>query len=97
MLDPKDFTWNETRQCVLEDESEVMDYFYDVAGDSAKELTKRYMEQSMVSVIGVVYSTESGGIVGVKRLFPFNVSTDIVEDDELLSILLSKPEIPYVK
>lgn len=38
MLNAKDFTRNKTRQCTLEDEKEVIDYFYDVSGDSEKEL-----------------------------------------------------------
>lgn len=63
------------------------DYWFRVTGETKKELTERYMEQSMVEVSEVVFSIQDGQF-GVKRVFPFNY--DVVsnpEDKELQSAL----------
>lgn len=63
------------------------DYWFHVVGESKDELTKKYMEQSMIEVTSVVFGIQDGQF-GIKRLFPFNY--DIVEnpdDRELYNIL----------
>lgn len=67
------------------------DYWFKVLGDSQKELTNKYMEQSMVSVTECVYSKDED-IVAVKKLFPFNEYCSLVDsnnDDGLKDILKS--------
>lgn len=62
------------------------DYWFKVSGDTERELTEEYMEQSMVSVTECVYSKDED-IVGVKRLFPFNFNVVISDNEELKQIL----------
>ena len=63
------------------------DYWFKVVGDSQKELTNRYQEQSMIEVSEVVYSTEEI-VLGIKRLFPWNFDVIEVIDPELEAILI---------
>ncbi len=63
------------------------DYWFRVIGETKKELTDRYMEQSMVEVTEAVFSIQDGQW-GIKRLFPFNY--DVItpsEDKELYTML----------
>lgn len=62
------------------------DYWFKVSGRTEKELTEKYMEQSMVSVTDCVYSKDED-VVGVKRLFPFNYDVILCDDDRLKQIL----------
>lgn len=62
------------------------DYWYKVVGETKNELTTKYMEQSMIEVIEVVYSKDED-IVGIKRLFPFNYDAIVVDDAELKCVL----------
>lgn len=67
------------------------DYWFKVLGDSQKELTDTYMEQSMVAVTECVYSKDED-IVAVKKLFPFNEYCSLVDsnsDSGLKDILKS--------
>lgn len=64
------------------------DYWFDVVGASAKELTDEYMEQSMVGVTSVVYSAIDG-VLGVRRQFPFNYDVIIPSNPELKDIVKS--------
>lgn len=67
------------------------DYWFKISGDSQKELTDKYMEQSIVSVTECVYSMDED-IVEVKKLFPFNEYCSLVDpdnDDGLKDILKS--------
>ena len=67
--------------------SKYGDYWFRVVGETKKELTEKYMEQSMIEVTGVVFSLQDGQF-GVKRLFPFNYDViDNPEDTELYNIL----------
>lgn len=63
-----------------------IDYWFSVEGETAKELTDKYMEQGMVGVTEVVYSKDED-IVGVKRQFYWNFDI-IVDNDSLLKELL---------
>ena len=64
------------------------DYWFDVVGASAKELTDEYMEQSMVGVTSVVYSV-TDGVLGVRRQFPFNYDVITPNNPELKDIIKS--------
>jgi hypothetical protein len=63
-----------------------IDYWFFVEGETAKELTDKYMEQGMIGVTEVVYSKDED-IVGVKRQFPWNFDV-IIDNDNLLKELL---------
>ena len=67
-------------------DEEFQDYWFNVHGDSQIYLTNKYMEQSMIAVVEVVYS-KTEGLLGVKKLFPFNSYVEIIEDEELKSIV----------
>lgn len=71
------------------------DCWFKISGETEKELTRKYMEQSMVSVTEAVYSLEDYRY-GLKRLFPFNF--DIIEpDDKELAIILKEAAEEAVK
>lgn len=74
----------------ISDEHE--DYWFKVSGETEKELTERYMEQSMVCVTDCVYSKDEN-VVGIKRLFPFNNDVIIAEDDNLKQVLMEAVEM----
>ena len=63
-----------------------MDYWFKTDTVSDNELSKKYMEQSMVGVTEVVYSKYSD-VIGVKRIFPFNFDVITPDDQELKNIL----------
>lgn len=62
------------------------DYWFKTDKVSDKELSQKYMEQSMVGVTEVVYCKYNGEI-GIKRIFPFNFDVIVVNDPELRSTL----------
>lgn len=62
------------------------DYWFNVVGETKKELTHKYMEQSMIEVSSVVYSPTDGQW-GIKRLFPFNFDVITPNDEELKDML----------
>ncbi len=64
------------------------DYWFQVTGDTKKELTEKYMEMFMVEVTGVVYSRKENQL-GVKRLFPFNFDVITPDDDDLKELVVS--------
>jgi len=69
------------------DGGKYCDYWFRIIGETKKELTDRYMEQSMVEVNEAVFSIQDGQW-GIKRLFPFNY--DVItpsEDKELYTML----------
>lgn len=57
------------------------DYWFKISGESQKELTDKYMEQSMISVTECVYSKDEN-IVAVKKLFPFNEYCSLVDSGD---------------
>lgn len=63
------------------------DYWFRVTGETQKELTGRYMEQSMVAVTEAVFSVQDGQW-GIKRLFPFNYEVITPSDDKELYEML---------
>lgn len=62
------------------------DYWFDVLGDTVKELTDKYMEQGLQGVFEVVYSKDEN-VVGIKRTFMFNFDVVISDDETLKEIL----------
>lgn len=62
------------------------DYWFKVSGETKKELTEKYMEQSMVSITDCVYSKDED-VVGLKRLFPFNYDVVLCDNNELKQTL----------
>lgn len=68
-------------------DDKTLDYWFNIIGDTKRELTEKYMEQSMVEVCEGVFSVGDGQW-GIKRLFPFNY--DVItpsEDKELYQTL----------
>lgn len=70
----------------LDSPDNFKDYWFKTDKVSDKELSQKYMEQSMVGVTEVVYCKYNGEI-GIKRIFPFNFDVIVVNDPELRSIL----------
>ena len=64
------------------------DLWFDIVGDTKKELTDKYMEQCMVCVSEAVFSM-SDGEYGIKRIFPFNFDVISPDDSELYRLLKS--------
>lgn len=62
------------------------DYRFKVSGETKKELTEKYMEQSMVSITDCVYSKDED-VVGLKRLFSFNYDVVLCDNNELKQTL----------
>ena len=67
---------------------EFKDWYFTVTGETRKELTSKYMEQSLVCIEGVIYS-EIDDVILIQKLFPFNFRYDIVENEELKSFVIS--------
>lgn len=65
-----------------------IDYWFNVSGETEKELTDKYMEMCMVGVTEVVYSKDED-VVGIKRLFPFNYDVVLSDDESLKELLKS--------
>ena len=65
-----------------------IDYWFDVSGETADELTFTNREQCMVGVTSVVYS-EDEDIVGVRRQFHWNYDVVISNDNFLKEMLKS--------
>ena len=65
-----------------------IDCWFNVSGETEKELTDKYREMCMVGVTEVVYSKDED-IVGIKRLFPFNYDVVISDDESLKELLKS--------
>ncbi|MFQ9785815.1 MAG: hypothetical protein ACLRYF_04210 [Mediterraneibacter faecis] len=70
----------------LDSPDKFKDYWFKTDKVSDKELSQKYMEQSMVGVTEVVYCKYNGEI-GIKRIFPFNFDVIVVNDPELRSTL----------
>lgn len=68
------------------DGGKYCDYWFRVVGDTKKELTDKYMEQSMVEVTGAVFSIQDGQW-GIRRQFPFNYDVITPDDKELYEVL----------
>lgn len=62
------------------------DYWFTVNGETAKYLTRQYMEQCMVGVTECVYSADED-IVGVKRQFHFNYDVVLSDNKQLKDVL----------
>lgn len=67
-------------------DAKYSDYWFDIVGDTAKELTHKYMDQSMVGVTGAVFSIQDGQW-GIRRQFPFNYDVITPNDSELYELL----------
>lgn len=70
----------------LDSPDKFKDYWFKTDKISDKELSKKYMEQNMIGITEVVYC-KYNGIMGIKRVFPFNFDVVVVNDPELRSIL----------
>ena len=70
----------------LDSPDKFKDYWFETDKISNEELSKKYMAQSMIGITEVVYC-KYNGIMGIKRIFPFNFDIVIVDDPELRSIL----------
>ena len=70
----------------LDSPDKFKDYWFKTDKISDKELSKKYMEQNMIGITEVVYCKDNG-IMGIKRVFPFNFDVVVVNDPELRSIL----------
>ena len=70
----------------LDNSDDHRDYWFKTDSTSDKELTERYMEESMIGVAKVVYSKDDG-MVGIQRLFPFNFDVIVPDYLELKNIL----------
>lgn len=70
----------------LDSPDKFKDYWFETDKISDKELSQKYMEQSMVGVTSVVYC-KSHDVLGIERLFPFNSDIIICDDNELKKIL----------
>lgn len=68
------------------DGGEYYDHWFHVVGETRKELTDKYMEQSMVTVTDVVFSPRDGQF-GIRRQFPFNYDVISPDDKELYETL----------
>ena len=77
----EDFTFK-----FIEEPYKHKDCWFKISGDTEKELTQKYMEQSMISVNEAVYSLGDNSY-GLKRLFPFNFDVIEPNDEELKKIL----------
>ena len=64
------------------------DYWFNVIGETKEELTKQYMEQSMIEVTSVVFSMQDGQW-GVRRQFPFNYDVITPMDTKLYEMIKS--------
>lgn len=71
-----------------EKDGEHDDYWFEVTGESRKELEDTYMEMCMVGIDEVVYSKDED-LVGVKRIFPFNFDV-IIHKDTGLNLILNE-------
>lgn len=65
-----------------------IDYWFNVNGETEKELTDKYAEMCMVEVTSVVYSKDED-VVGVRRQFHWNYDVIISDDDSLKEMLKS--------
>lgn len=65
-----------------------IDYWFDINGETEKELTNKYMEMCMVGITGAVYS-EDEDIVGIRRQFHWNYDVIVVDDEALKDVLKS--------
>lgn len=72
------------------------DCWFKISGDTQKELTEKYMEQSMIGITEAVYSLEDHSY-GLKRQFPFNFDVIKLDDKKLAKILREVAEAAYVK
>ena len=70
----------------VEEKDGYCDYWFRVTGETKDELTRKYMEQSMVEVSGVVFGMTDGQW-GVKRIFPFNYDIITPDDKDLENLV----------
>lgn len=70
----------------LDSPDKFKDYWFKTDKISDKELSQKYMEQSMIGITEVVYCKDNE-TMGIKRVFPFNFDVVVVNDPELRSIL----------
>ena len=64
-------------------------YWFKVIGKTKEELTKRYMEQSMIEVTEAVFYLDDGEF-GVRRLFPLNYDIVLNPSDKELQDTLQQ-------
>lgn len=62
-------------------DEKYVDYWFSVFGESREQLTKRYMEQSMIGVYSVVFSLKEN-LFGIKKTFPFNYTVNTFNEDD---------------
>ncbi len=81
MMKPSDF---EIRRFKIDNGH--IDCWFNISGETADELTKLHMEQSMVCVSGCFYSTDED-ILGIEKVFPWNTNVEIVDNEEMKNII----------
>ena len=80
-MKPSDF---EIRKAKIEDGH--IDYWFNIGGETAEELAKEHMEQSMICVSGCVYSVDED-VLGIEKVFRWNKYVEIIDNDEMKNII----------
>lgn len=80
-MKPSDF---EIRKAKIEDGH--IDYWFNIGGETADELAKTHMEQSMICVSGCVYSVDED-VLGIEKVFHWNKNVEIIDNDEMKNII----------
>lgn len=80
-MKPSDF---EIRKAKIEDGH--IDYWFNIGGETADELAKAHMEQSMICVSGCVYSVDED-VLGIEKVFRWNKNIEIIDNDEMKNII----------
>ena len=80
-MKPSDF---EIRKAKIEDGH--IDYWFNIGGETADELAKEHMEQSMICVSGCVYSVDED-VLGIEKVFRWNKNVEIIDNDEMKNII----------
>lgn len=79
-------TKNDFKLVKNEKENGHDDYWFEVSGESQKELENKHKEMCMVGICEVVYSKDED-VVGIKRIFHWNYDVILSNDEILKSIL----------
>lgn len=80
-MKPSDF---EIRKAKIENGH--IDYWFNISGETADELAKTHMEQSMICVSGCVYSVDED-VLGIEKVFRWNKNIEIIDNDEMKNII----------
>ena len=80
-MKPSDF---EIRKAKIE--GGHIDYWFNIGGETADELAKEHMEQSMICVSGCVYSVDED-VLGIEKVFRWNKNVEVIDNDEMKNII----------